>query len=51
MKYAIGSKAFGDRAPSAEEKQRVQSEMWDIILQKIEQNLEEKQRNFICSDE
>ena len=51
VKLAIGAKAFGDRAPSAEEKQRVQSEMWDIILQKIEQTLVEKERKFICSDD
>lgn len=25
--------------------------MWDIILQKIEQTLVEKERNFICSDD
>ena len=51
IRHIVGPKAFGEREYSSEEKQANQREIWELILPKMEEFLNDKQRNFMCSQD
>jgi len=51
VRTVVGPKAFGEKQCSTADSESITDEIWEIILVKLEQNLEEKGRNFFCSDD
>jgi len=51
IRYIVGPKAFGEKKSSQADEDAISTEIWDIIFVKLEQNLNEKDRNFFCSDD
>ena len=51
IRYIVGPKAFGEKKSSQADEDAISTEIWDIIFVKLEQNLNEKGRDFFCSDE
>lgn len=51
VRMHIGSKAFGDKPVSAEQKEGLWNEIQNMILPKLELHLRDKQRNFFCTED
>ena len=51
IRYIVGPKAFGEKQSSQSDQDAISTEIWDIIFVKLEQNLNEKGRDFFCSDD
>jgi len=51
VRQIVGPKAFGDSQPSELEREQVWNELREMILPRLEQHLNDKQRRFFCSEE